>query len=644
MMMASSSSTNRLPCLLFRFGYQDNDFGMPQITIQQLSIGYQGPQLFSSIDCRIDAGERIGLLGRNGAGKTTFMRMLVGLEKPDAGSIEFAPGTRLAFLPQDVPDQQEKSIAEVVASGLSQDDCDIESQWQRDQIIEQTLAQLELDGGRSFDQLSAGLKRRTLLGKAIVSKPDVLLLDEPTNHLDIDAITWLEGFLASQRFTLLFVTHDRQFLRRLATRILEIDRGKLFDWSCDYDTFLSRKELALLAEEKQQALFDKRLAEEEVWIRTGIKARRTRNEGRVRRLEEMRRVREKRYKAVGKVQLQIDTGELSGQLVCQVQSASFGYQDQVIVKPFDLTIMRGDKVGILGRNGVGKSTLLKGLLGHLPPLSGTVRHGTKLEIAYFDQTREILDIQKTAEENVGEGKSVIEVAGRSRHIIGYLQDFLFTPEQARSPIRFFSGGQRNRLLLAKLLARPANLLVMDEPTNDLDSETLELLEERLVDYEGTLIVVSHDRAFLNNCVTSMLVFEEGTLKEYVGGYDDWLRQRNSDRPSAKPPAKVGPKEAVSNHQPNSLKAATKPENLDHSPQAAGKEKKKLTFKEKFELENLPQKIEQLEQQQNELQALLCQPDYYKTPAAAQQANRLALEQIDLQLLELYTRWEELSDR
>ncbi len=613
---------------------------MSQITIQQLTIGYQGPQLLTEVDCRINSGERIGLLGRNGAGKTTLMRLLMGMEKADEGKIEFAADTRIAFLQQDVPDQVEDTITQVIETGLPAEYHDAENHWRRDQIVEQTLAQLELDGSRHFADLSAGLKRRTLLGKAIVGKPDILLLDEPTNHLDIDSITWLEGFLASQRFTLLFVTHDRQFLRRLATRILEIDRGRLFDWTCDYDTFLKRKELALQAEEKQQALFDKRLAEEEVWIRTGIKARRTRNEGRVRRLEEMRRARMRRPKVVGNVKMQIDTGDRSGQLVCDLQGASFGYDGKQVVAPFDLTIMRGDKIGILGRNGVGKSTLLKGILGQLQPLSGSVRLGTRLDIAYFDQTRDILDPEKTAEQNVSEGKTTIEVNGQSRHIIGYLQDFLFTPEQARTPIRFFSGGQRNRLLLAKLLARPANMLVMDEPTNDLDSETLELLEERLVDYEGTLIVVSHDRAFLNNCVTSMLVFEEGIIQEYVGGYDDWIRQRNAKQASSK--QANGKRTNGKQSGSESAKETAKSESSSAAPPKPSASARKLTFKERYELEQLPQKIEAMESELAELHEKTAQPDYYKSAPAIQQTDRARIAELDQQLLTCYSRWEELS--
>lgn len=606
---------------------------MPQITLHQLSMSYRGPQLLSEVGCRIEAGEKIGLLGRNGAGKSTLLKLLAGQERPESGSIEFAPGTRVAVLPQDVPDGITGSVEEIVSQGLPEEFQLDENHWKRDQYLSTTLQQLELEPHLDFSSLSTGLKRRTLLGRSIVSKPHVLLLDEPTNHLDIDAIRWLEGFLASLESTLLFVTHDRAFLTRLATRILEIDRGKLFDWSCDYETFLKRKEQALLAEEKQQALFDKKLAEEEVWIRTGIKARRTRNEGRVRRLEQMRSTRSQRPKAVGSVRMQFDTGERSGNLVCHLEQASFGYGEKQIVAPFDLTIMRGDKVGILGRNGVGKSTLLKGILGKLPPMTGSVRLGTKLEIAYFDQTRDILDPEKTAEENVGQGKTTIQIGGKSKHLIGYLQDFLFTPEQARSPIRFFSGGQRNRLLLAKLLAQPANMLIMDEPTNDLDSETLELLEERLVEYEGTLIVVSHDRAFLNNCVTSLLVFEDGSIKEYVGGYDDWLRQKKAELTGsngAKAQSRVAP-------QPTANKEVTV-----SAPK--GSSEKKLSFKEKQELDGLPKRIETLEAEQVAIHEQMASPDYFKQPANLLAADQARLAKIEKELANSYERWESLSER
>jgi len=565
-------------------------------------------------------------MGRNGVGKSTLLRLLSQVEKPESGSIEFSPGIQIATLSQDVPEGVEGSVSDVIASGFQGDLLLDENAWKREQYLSQTLANLGLDGHSRFETISTVLKRRALLGRAIVCRPDVLILDEPTNHLDIDAITWLEGFLASYPTTLIFVTHDRAFLTRLANRILEIDRGRLFDWSCDYQTFLKRKEMALQAEEKQQALFDKRLAEEEVWIRTGIKARRTRNEGRVRRLEEMRRLRAKRAKLLGSVNMQFDSGERSGNLVCQLEAASFGYGSKCILQPFDLTIMRGDKIGILGRNGTGKSTLLKGLLGMLPAMSGKVRLGTKLEIAYFDQNRESLDLDKPAEENVGQVNTTIQVPGGTKHIIGYLQDFLFTPEQIRSPVRFFSGGQLNRLLLAKLLARPANLLVMDEPTNDLDSETLELLEEKLVDYDGTLLVVSHDRQFLNNCVTSMIVFENQGIKEYVGGYDDWLRQRKvEDNPE--------PTKTVS-------KSLGSDKKMDTEKNAA----RKLSFKEKIELDQLPERIEALEAEQGGLQTKMSQSDYYKTSPAAQAEDHARMKALEGDLEQAYSRWEELMER
>ncbi len=610
---------------------------MPQITIQELTIGYRGPSLLSEVSCRIEPGEKIGLLGRNGSGKTTLMRLIAGQEQAQSGTIEMSEGTRVAVLPQDVPLDIEGTVEEVVARGLPADMNEIENHWQRDQFVERILAQMELDGAVQFQSLSTGMKRRVLLAQAIVSKPEVLLLDEPTNHLDIDAITWLEGFLSSLPSTLLFVTHDRDFLTRLAKRILEIDRGQLFDWTCDYPTFLKRKELALHAEEKQQSLFDKKLAQEEVWIRTGVKARRTRNEGRVRALEAMRSERAQRRKTEGTVKMQIDAGERSGMLVCSLTDASFGYGQDVIIPPLDLTIMRGDKVGIIGRNGAGKSTLLKGLLGKLAPLQGSVRQGTKLEVAYFDQTREILDLDKTAEENVGLGKTMITVNGKTKHIIGYLQDFLFTPEQARSPIRFFSGGQRNRLLLAKLFARPANMLVMDEPTNDLDTESLELLEERLVDYEGTVLVVSHDRAFLDNVVTSTIVFEPEGIKEYVGGYDDWLRQRQSGKKAV----------AAAESNRRSTVTASVSKSSASTSDSGGESvaiARKLSFKEKQERERLPVQIEQYEAEQRSIHAKMAEPEYFKRAQAQIVKDQRRLSDLDDLLVQSYARLEDYLAR
>lgn len=598
---------------------------MAQITLQNLVIGFRGPRLLDSVEARIEPGEKIGLLGRNGAGKTTLLRLLAGLEVPESGRIEFAEGTRVALVPQEVPPGISGSVTSVLEECAPLEWNAPELHWKRDKVLKRTLEQLQLDPDASFESLSTGLRRRTLIGRALISEPDVLLLDEPTNHLDIDSITWLEGFLATIPSTLLFVTHDRAFLTKLAKRILEIDRGQLLDWECDYATFLDRREQRLLALEKQEALFDKKLAIEETWIRTGIKARRTRNEGRVRRLETMRRERAARQNKAGTMNLAIDSGERSGVLVCQMQGASFGYDDQVIVPPLDLTVLRGDKIGILGRNGAGKSTLLKGILGKLPPMSGSVKLGTKLEIAYFDQTRNVLDLEKTAEENVGVGRTSVVVGGKTKHVIGYLQEFMFTPEEARSKITHFSGGQKNRLLLAKLFAQPANLLVMDEPTNDLDAESLELLEEKLVEYDGTLLVVSHDRTFLNEVVTSMLVFENGGVKEYVGGYDDWLRQRNAST------ERVAAESKANKPKPTTTDSAT--------PSA-----KKLSYKERQEWEALPGRIESLESELAALHARMSEPDYFKSPVAEQTADQQQEASLTQSIEQYYQRWEELSER
>jgi ATP-binding cassette subfamily F protein uup len=603
---------------------------VPQLSLHEVTIAYHGPPLLDGVSCRIDAGERIGLLGRNGSGKTTLMRLLTGAEQPDRGRIEVFPGTRIALLTQEVPELA-GTVFDIVLAGLHDENPHRESEWAEANRVERTLSDMRLDGTATYQSLSTGMKRRVLLARALVGEPDVLLLDEPTNHLDLASIEWLENFLASRAATLMFVTHDRAFLTRLARRILEIDRGKLFDWACDYPTFLARKEEALAAEEKQQALFDKKLAEEEAWIRQGVKARRTRNEGRVRALEEMRRIRADRRDVVGNVQLAIDEGERSGALVLRTVGASFGYDGAPIVRNVTTTVMRGDKIGVIGPNGAGKSTLLRGLLGKLPPLEGTVRHGTNLQVAYFDQTREQLDPDGTAEDNVGQGKSTVTVGGKSRHIIGYLRDFLFTPEQARSPIRYFSGGQRNRLLLAKLFATSANLLVLDEPTNDLDSETLELLEQQLVAYDGTVLLVSHDRAFLNNVVTSTLAFEGDEIREYVGGYDDWLRQRRlpaADEPAAKSTASGGSKR----------EAAAKTSAASATIAAP----KKLSYKDQRELDQLPALIEQLESEQAALHEEMAAPEFYKLPGEQIAARQAALRSIDDRLAAAYGRWEHLE--
>ena len=601
---------------------------MPLVTIRNLSLRFRGPPLLDDVTCHVEAGQRIGLLGRNGAGKTSLMRLLAGVIQADAGSVDFAPGATVALLQQDVPQDLTGPVHEIVAGGLTPA-ADGEAGWQREQVVVQMLSRMELDGNAAFESLSAGLKRRVLLARAVVGQPDLLLLDEPTNHLDIEAVEWLEGFLGRWRGTLIFVTHDRTFLRRMADRILEIDRGRIFDWSCDYDTFLTRKEEALAAEEKQNALFDKKLAQEEVWIRTGIKARRTRNEGRVRALEAMRRERGQRRNAVGRVKLEIQEAERSGALVAAVEGVSFLRGTRPIIRDLTTSVMRGDRIGIIGPNGSGKTTLLRLLLGELAPATGSVRLGTNLRIAFFDQLRDQLDDEKTVADNVADGYETVQIGGQPRHVVGYLQDFLFTPDRTRTPVKFLSGGERNRVLLARLFAKPANLIVLDEPTNDLDAETLEMLEERLVDFAGTVLVVSHDRSFLDNVVTSTLVFEptgQGgayAVKEYVGGYTDWLRQRPA------PAATVTPRAPQ-------VSAAAAP------PSTADAPKKKRSFKEQRELESLPAVIETLETEMAALHAAMAEPDYYRQAGDVLARDQARLCDLESRLAEAFARWEALE--
>jgi ATP-binding cassette subfamily F protein uup len=598
---------------------------MPLVTFREVTIGYRGPPLLDNVDCQIEPRQRIGLLGRNGAGKSTFLRLVAGEIEPDHGDVIRAAGVRVASLPQDVPRDLQGTIYEVVAGGVLHADGDDHAPWKAEQQVAQILSKMDLDGDARFETLSSGMKRRVLLAKALVCSPEILLLDEPTNHLDLDAITWLEDFLQRWDGTFIFVTHDRMFLRKLASRILEVDRGKLFDWSCDYDTFLRRKEESLAAEEKQNALFDKKLAQEEVWIRTGIKARRTRNEGRVRALEALRRVRSERRDQPGKARLAIQESQRSGVLVAEIENVSFSYGERAIFRDFSTTILRGDKIGVIGPNGAGKTTLLRVLLGQLSPTSGKVRMGSNLQIAYFDQLRLQLDEEATVQENAGDGYDQILVNGSPRHIIGYLQDFLFTPERARTPVKFLSGGERNRLLLAKLFAKPANVLVLDEPTNDLDAETLEMLEERLIEFTGTVLLVSHDREFLNNVVTSTIAFEQGQVAEYVGGYDDWVRQRSLPQSKNEPRSK-------------SAEAATSSE----KSRPAVEKKQKLSFKQRQELTELPRRIENVEAAIAELHDAMALPTFYQQPReqiAAAQANLQALE---TELANAYHRWEELE--
>jgi ATP-binding cassette subfamily F protein uup len=626
---------------------------MGLIWINEVSVSFGGPRLLDGATLQIEAGERIGLLGRNGSGKSTLMKLLVGDVAPDSGGIICSNAIRVAMLPQDVPDDLPGTVYDVVAEGGSEhlellreyhdltlqmarsgDDglllklervqhrLETSGAWLYHQRVETVIARTDLPENAEFRFLSAGMKRRVFLARALASNPDFLLLDEPTNHLDINAILWLEDFLRKFEGTLMFVTHDRAFLQRLATRIVEIDRGLLTSFPCDYSTYLERRQAALEGQETQWREFDKKLAREEIWVRQGIKARRTRNEGRVRALIQMRRERERRLEQAGNVRLTIQEAERSGKLVVEAKKISFAFADKKIVEGFSTVILRGDKVGIIGPNGSGKTTLLKILLGDLDPQQGGVRLGTGVRIAYFDQLRAQLDENRSLKDNVADGNDMVIVGGVSRHIVGYLQDFLFSPEQIPAPVRSLSGGERNRLLLAKLFILPSNVLVLDEPTNDLDAETLELLEDRLLEYSGTILLVSHDRAFLNNVATSTIVFEgEGRLHEYVGGYDDWLRQRT---------APVGPLPTASK--------GPKPRK-DKPPQ----EKRKLSYKETRELEGLPQKLEDLEEEKERLMTTLNSPVFYERRDAVE-INKTSdrLGALEKELDEAYRRWDELE--
>ena len=627
---------------------------MALISLQDISLSFGGLPILDRISMQIEAGERVCLVGRNGEGKSSLMRVIAGKQPTDSGRIMRQQGMKIGLLDQEVEASLEGTVYSVVAGGVDrfmalldqhrdvsshlaengseslladlaavEHEMETASIWQMRQQIETVLSRLQLDPDRNFVELSGGMKRRVMLARALVCHPDLLLLDEPTNHLDIDSITWLEEFLLASSCTLLFVTHDRDLLKKLATRILDLERGSISSWPGDYNTYLRRKEELLAAESRRHARFDKKLAQEETWVRQGIKARRTRNEGRVRALIEMRRQHQVRRQQVGNVRMEITGAGLSGKQVAVLEDVSLSYGDHLVIRNFSGTVLRGDRIGIIGPNGAGKTTLLRLLLGDLRPDAGQVRLGTNLLPVYFDQQRAQLDDMKTVVDNLGDGNDFVEINGRRRHIIGYLRDFLFTPDRARSPISILSGGERNRLLLAKLFARPSNVLVLDEPTNDLDIETLELLEELLMEYNGTVLVVSHDRAFLNNIVTSTLVFEgEGLLQEYAGGYDDWLRQSPVHR-------KKGP--LVREERKERIKG-----------QAAGP--RKLTFKESRELEKLPGRIETLEQEQKLLYEAMTDESLYrdKGNGAARAGTRLGeLEQL---LQEAYSRWEELESR
>ncbi|MHB8773031.1 MAG: ATP-binding cassette domain-containing protein [Syntrophales bacterium] len=636
---------------------------MALIWINDVDLSFGGPLLLDGATLRVEEGERIGLLGRNGSGKSTLLKLLAGQIPADKGEIATGGALRAALLPQEVPDDLPGTVYDIVAAGgqghldvlreyhslttqlarsgdgglmkrleAVQHRLETTGAWHFHQRLEQVLTRTGLDGDAEFRLLSAGLKRRVFLARALANDPELLLLDEPTNHLDIEAIGWLEEFLLKFSGTILFVTHDRAFLRRMATRIVEIDRGKLLSFACGYDTYLERRQAMLDNEEKNWQEFDRKLAREEVWIRQGIKARRTRNEGRVRALLHLRHERDLRRERTGSARIAIQEAERSGRLVADAEKISFAYADKKIVEEFSTTLLRGDKVGIIGPNGSGKTTLLKILLGELAPQRGKLRLGTGLKIAYFDQLRLQLDEDKTLKDNVADGNDTLIVGGAPRHVIGYLQDFLFPPDQILAPVRSLSGGEHNRLLLAKLFSVPSNVLVLDEPTNDLDTETLDLLEERLLDYGGTVLLVSHDRAFLNNVVTSTIVFAgAGRLEEYVGGYDDWLRQR---------PATAGTGvEATAAGAGKGEQAKPEKPRLER----AQREKRKLTFKETKELESLPERIETLEKEKAEIVASLSSPEFYSKgdPGRAAALGK-RLEALEEELAAAYLRWEELD--
>jgi ABC transport system ATP-binding/permease protein len=632
---------------------------MPLLRLTNIAIAFGIHALLNKENIQLDMGERVGLLGRNGEGKSTLMKIIAGNVHPDGGDIWRQPELKLAWLEQapELPD--EATIYDAVASGLGelgalitryhalsltmdyhdpkalqdlgdlQHALEADNGWHYNTKIESTLSKLGLPADVKIKDLSGGWKRRVALAKALVIEPQVLLLDEPTNHLDFESITWLEDQLLNFDGAVLFVTHDRAFLQKLATRIVDLDRGNLVSWQGTYDDYLRRKAAALEDEANQNAEFDKKLAQEEVWIRQGIKARRTRNEGRVRALEKLRKERTQRRLQQGTSKLALDSGDASGKKVIEVKGVCFSYPERQIIKDFSALIQRGDKIGLIGANGAGKTTLLKLLLKQLEPDSGTVEHGTRLEIAYFDQLRDQLDPDMTVADTVGNGSDFIEMAGNKRHVMSYLSDFLFAPARSRSPVKSLSGGEKNRLLLARLFTKPTNLLVMDEPTNDLDLETLELLEEKLVDYTGTLLLVSHDRAFLDNVVTSVFVLDgSGEVKEFVGGYSDWQTQQLS--------AKT---ETDKKNQANKLKTEKGTENLN-APQ--NPTRKKLSFKEQQELHNLPELIAQLEAQQVELNQKISSADFYKNDQSII-ANTLAeLQATDTKLERAYQRWDELE--
>lgn len=637
---------------------------MALLSLNQLSFTYSLPTLLNQVTLHVERGERIGLVGRNGAGKSTLLKLINREIPPDDGSIDLAPDVVVAKLSQEVPEKETRTAFGVAACGFDDlatavtdyrrlnaklaagedlnaaDQAAYESastqladaeQWDAADRLDGLLEEMQLPADDDFSSLSAGMKRRVLLAQAMIRRPDILLLDEPTNHLDITSILWLQNYLTRFSGTLIFITHDRTFLQDMANRIVEVDRGRLFDWTCDYQTFLKRRDDLLAAEEQAQAQFDRKLAEEEKWIRQGIKARRTRNEGRVRALKKMRQERADRRNKQGTAKVTLQEADRSGRLVAKVEGVTHGYDGVNLINDFSTTVYRGDRIGVIGPNGIGKSTILKIILGQLKPDSGTVKLGTNLEVAYFDQLRDQLEYGKSARENIGEGKDELLINGRKRHVMGYLQDFLFEPARAHTRVEFLSGGERNRLLLAKMFSKPANILVLDEPTNDLDAETLDLLEETLTEFQGTLLLVSHDRSFINNVVTSTIVFEgNGVVDEYDGGYDDWKRQFDARKATGR----LSDTSVFVN--PAGAQASS---NTDPTP---SKVKKKLSYKEQAELDKLPLLIDELETRQAELQQQMADPDFYKEDRDTIAKVQKELDKVAAKLQTAFERWELLD--
>ncbi len=627
---------------------------MSLLRFEDIRLDFGEQVILRDAEFSIEPGERVCLIGRNGAGKSTTLKLIMGELEPDQGEIIPKAGMIVSQLRQNLPDAMDLPVREVILSGLHEIDAllqqykemssqdldkhglaklealhakiDAHDGWHIDQRVDATMSDLSLPTDKNMNELSGGWRRRVALARALVQNPDLLLLDEPTNHLDIATIKWLEDRIYSYPGAVLFITHDRAFLQRLATRIVEIDRGKLTSWPGDYANFLKRKDKALEDEETANARFDKKLGQEEVWVRQGIKARRTRNEGRVRSLEKMRTEFAGRVKQDDKARIHIEEAEQSGRKVIRAKNISYSYGDEKVIQDFSIKIMRGDRIGLIGNNGVGKTTLLRLLLGQLEPQTGTIKHGTNLEVGYFDQLRQTLDLEKSVAYNVGEGRTYITLNGKERHIVGYLKGFLFTPKRSSMPVKALSGGERNRVILAKLFTRPANLLVLDEPTNDLDIETLEVLEKKLCDYNGTLIVVSHDREFLDNVVTSTVVFEDdGRAKEYVGGYSDWVRHGHQ----------LAETENI---------AAAEARKRETAERRKSRNKTKLSYKDQRELDQLPGEIEKLESSIATLQSQIADPSFYSQENDNVQATLRELSSAEALLEQHIERWSELENK